>query len=349
MSVFVGYTPYRICADHLTVGGMSTKRKIRIGFLIFDGLQALDLFGPQEVFAEANACAGRTSCEYDTVLISPTGKSVTTESGIVIGAHASFDTCPALHTLIIPGGSGTRATRITQDVIDWINEQSGRTERIGSVCTGLFILARTGLLDGRTVTTHWKFVEEAQQQFPGLSIEPDALFIRDGQIITAAGITAGIDMSLALVEEDLGAATASEIARNLVVFLRRPGGQNQFSSLLRRQSVATDKFSELLVWISDNLTEDLSVEALANRACLSERHFRRSFKAIYNESPAQAVERIRVDIAKNWLMASSAPIAEVALLVGFRSADAFRRVFERLTSINPSEYRRRFSHKPHAR
>ncbi|MFT6542114.1 MAG: transcriptional regulator GlxA family with amidase domain, partial [Maricaulis maris] len=196
MSVFVGYTPYRICADHLTVGGMSTKRKIRIGFLIFDGLQALDLFGPQEVFAEANACAGRTSCEYDTVLISPTGKSVTTESGIVIGAHASFDTCPALHTLIIPGGSGTRATRITQDVIDWINEQSGRTERIGSVCTGLFILARTGLLDGRTVTTHWKFVEEAQQQFPGLNIEPDALFIRDGQIITAAGITAGIDMSL---------------------------------------------------------------------------------------------------------------------------------------------------------
>ncbi|WP_300532510.1 GlxA family transcriptional regulator [Maricaulis sp.] len=323
---------------------MAEKRTIRIGFLVFEGIQALDLFGPQEVFAEANSCGSDTATSYETLLISETGENVTTESGVTIGAHASLDNCPPLHTLIVPGGAGSRPDRIPQRVVDWVSRRATETRRLGSVCTGLFILARTGILDGRPVTTHWHHVDEAAKAFPNLNIAADALFVRDDGIITAAGITAGIDMALSLVEEDMGAGVAAQVARELVVFLRRPGGQNQYSSLLQRQAAENDKFAGLLAWIADNLTEDLSVEALAARACLSERHFRRSFKDLHNETPARAIERIRIDVAKDWLSASRLSIAEIARSVGFQSADAFRRAFERQVGATPRDYRQRFGH-----
>lgn len=323
---------------------MIKKRTIRIGFLVFNGLQALDLFGPQEVFAEANSSGSNTATTYETLLISETGESVTTESGVTINAHHSLKSCPPLHTLIVPGGAGSRPQSIPQTTIEWISGRSAETQRLVSVCTGLFILARTGLLDGRPVTTHWHHVEEAAAAFPKLNIMPDAIFVRDESFITAAGITAGIDMALSLVEEDMGGDVAARVARELVVYLRRPGGQNQFSSLLKRQEAANDKFSDLLAWIADNLAEDLSTEALAAHVFLSERHFRRSFKEIYNETPARAIERIRIDVAKDWLSASRLPITEIALTVGFQSADAFRRTFEKLVGTNPGAYRQRFGY-----
>jgi transcriptional regulator GlxA family with amidase domain len=327
---------------------MRHGRTKRIGFLVYDGLQALDLFGPQEVFEEASKHASKAASRYETLIVSEDGAAVTTESGVVIGAHTSMRDCPALHTLIIPGGAGSREEHISQAVVDWVKSRAGNVDRVASVCTGIFILARTGLLDGRPVTTHWHHVEEAAARFPKLQIRPDALFVRAGPVVTAAGISAGIDMALALVEEDLGADIASDVAKELVVFLRRPGGQNQFSSLLRQQAAASDKFSTLLAWIADNLTEDLCTDALAARVCLSERHFRRTFKDVVGETPARAVERIRTEAAKNWLASTRLPVAQVSRNVGFQSADAFRRAFERLTGVSPSDYRQRFAAGPPA-
>ena len=321
---------------------MKAKRKKKIGFLVYDGLQALDLFGPQEVFEEANKFGAGSAVEYETIIISADGAAVTTESGVVIGAHTGLRDCPPLHTLLIPGGAGSREENVPQAVVNWVKARARTVSRIGSICTGIFILARTGILDGRPVTTHWHNVEEALACFPQLRIEPDSLFVRDGSLITAAGITSGIDMALALVEEDMGAKVASAVARELVVFLRRPGGQKQFSSMLRRQAAADNRFSDLLVWIADHLTEDLSTAALAARVCLSERHFRRTFVSLFDETPAQAVERIRMEAARDWLTTSRLAVAEVSRITGFRSPDAFRRAFERLTGVNPSDYRQRF-------
>ena len=323
-------------------GAMDEKRSKKIGFLVYDGLQALDLFGPQEVFAEANRFCPRTASRYETLVVSEWGASITTESGVVIGAHTSLRDCPALHTLIIPGGAGSRESRISQRIVDWVATRARTVPRIASVCTGVFLLARTGVLDGRPVTTHWHHVDEALACFPQLEMRPDAIFVRDGHVITAAGITAGIDMALALVEEDLGPKVAFNVARELVVFLRRPGGQNQFSSLLRQQAAANDRFSELLAWIADHLTDDVSTCALAARAGLDERHFRRAFEKCVGESPARAVERIRIEAARDWLATTRLSIAQIARDVGFRSPDAFRRAFERLTGVNPTDYRQRF-------
>ncbi len=321
---------------------MTATRKKRIGFLVFDRMQALDLFGPLEVFEEANRSASTKSFEYETIIVSENGANVTTVSRVEIGVHTSMADCPSLHSLIIPGGGGSREEMISQEVIDWISAQAKQAERIASVCTGLFILARTGILDGCAVTTHWHYVDEAKVSFPDLQFDPNALFIRNGNIITAAGVTSGIDMALALVGEDMGSDIASKVARELVVFLRRPGGQDQYSSLLRRQTTSNDKFSNMLVWIADNLTEDLSSEVLAARASLSERHFRRAFKSALSETPAQAIERIRIDVAKEWLATSGISIAAVSQNVGFHSSDSFRRAFERLVGVTPSAYRQRF-------
>ncbi|MEO1656948.1 MAG: GlxA family transcriptional regulator [Pseudomonadota bacterium] len=321
---------------------MENKLKKRIGFLLFNDIQALDLFGPQEVFAEANLVGTEMSFDYETLLVSADGKPVHTQSGVEIAAQCSLDDCPPLHTLIIPGGIGSRAHRIDQQVIDWITEQASSTSRLGSVCTGLFILARTGLLSGLRVTTHWHNADEARAAFPDLIIEDDAIFIRQGSIITAAGVTAGIDMALSLVEEDMGAEIAANVAKELIVFLRRSGGQKQYSSFLANQSAVDTRFTDLMAWIADNLTENLSTESLAARACLSERHFRRVFLETYGQTPAATVERLRIDIAKDWLVQGGRSIAEIAYEVGFQSPDVFTRAFERLVGVTPRTYQQQF-------
>jgi transcriptional regulator GlxA family with amidase domain len=322
---------------------MTLTTKHTIGFLVFDDLQALDLFGPQEVFAEANQAAAKPDgfC-YETCLVSLDGRPVRTQSGVEIVPQASIATAPSLDTLILPGGSGSRPDRIPEVMIDWIRETAGHVSRIGSVCTGLFILARTGLVDDGPVTTHWHNVAEARATFPHLDIVEDKIFVRNGRIITAAGITSGIDMALSLVEQDLGTKVAAEVARELVVFLRRPGGQRQYSSVLESQSATDSRFADLLAWIAANLTADLSASALAERACMSERHFRRAFAQRHNQTPAAAVERIRIDVAKGWLTQEDVSIQAIAANAGFRSADAFSRAFLRQVGIRPSQYRRRF-------
>ena len=323
---------------------MAIQRKITIGFLAFDGIQALDLFGPFDAFAEANSASPSSGCRYELIIVSEHGKPVTTESGVVIQTQVSIDNCPALHTLVIPGGAGTRNEKISQRLIDWITLTAATTKRICSVCTGLFILARTGLLDGRAATTHWNFVDEISLLYPSINIQPDALYIKDGRFITAAGITAGIDMTLSLIEEDMGPKSASAVARMLVMFFRRPGGQNQYSSFLQQQEKSTDRFADLIAWIADNLTEELSTSSLAARVYLGERQFTRKFKEVYGTTPSRNVERIRIDVAKNWLLSTSNSITTISQQTGFQSADSFRRSFERVNGIGPSEYRSRFGH-----
>lgn len=323
---------------------MAKQRKITIGFLVFDGIQALDLFGPFDAFAEANSSSPHSECRYELIIVSEHGKPVTTEGGVVIQTQVSIDNCPKLHTLVIPGGAGTRNEKISQRLIDWIVLTAATTKRVCSVCTGLFILARTGLLEGRAATTHWNFIDEISLLYPSINIQPDALYIKDGRFITAAGITAGIDMTLSLIEEDMGPKSASAVARMLVMFFRRPGGQNQFSSFLQQQEKSTDRFADLIAWIADNLTEDLSTRSLAARVYLGERQFTRKFKEIYGTTPSRNVERIRIDVAKDWLLSSSNSIATISQQTGFKSADSFRRSFERVNGIGPSEYRSRFGH-----
>jgi transcriptional regulator GlxA family with amidase domain len=217
-----------------------------------------------------------------------------------------------------------------------------RIRRIASVCTGIYALAETKLLDGRTATTHWKFAEDAAKRWPNVNVDPNAIYIKDGKFYTSAGITAGIDLSLALVEEDLGSEIALAVARELVVYLKRSGGQLQYSAPLRQQTRARSDFSDIVAWMLDNLDGDLSVESLAERMNLSTRHFNRKFKAVFGSTPADFVETLRLDEAR-WLLANNdVAIENLANAVGYSGGDVFRRAFERRFGVVPSEYRARF-------
>lgn len=317
----------------------------RIGVLGYDGIQALDVVGPSDAFSAVRVDGkGAEDPPYEVILIGLDGRHFTTESGIVMQAQA---TVPAprlrLDTLIVPGGRGLREVGAQQRAAAWIRERAPRIRRVASVCTGVYALAATGLLDGRRVTTHWRFAADLARRFPKVRVDADALYLKDGPFYTSAGITAGIDLSLALIEEDHGPRAALAVARELVVFLKRPGGQKQFSEPLQFQADSADRFADLVAWISGHLEEDLSVESLAARVFLSPRQFSRSFRKSYGTSPAAFVEAMRLDEAGRRLCSSRATIERVARSVGFGSDDGFRRAFERRFGVSPGSYRSRFA------
>lgn len=314
----------------------------RIGFLAFDGMQGLDLFGPLEAFQEANELSARPTPCYENIVLTPTGAPATTSSRLQIGAHCSLRDCPALDTLVIPGGEGARRAPFPREVLDWITAMDARTRRTGSICTGVFILAQTGVLAGRTVTTHWYHAQEAAQRFADLTVTPDPLFLRDGKYFTAAGVSAGIDLALALIEEDHGSELARQVARHLVVFLQRPGDQRQFSTPLRAQMRARGEFGALAAWIAEHLHEPLDAQRLAQRVHLSERQFRRRFTLAVGETPTRFVERLRVECACRHLAGSQASVEQIARLAGFASPDVLRRTFERCLGVSPTVWRARF-------
>jgi transcriptional regulator GlxA family with amidase domain len=245
--------------------------------------------------------------------------------------------------LLISGGRGLRVPEQYQRVASWIRERHSGIRRIGSICTGIYALAATGLLDGKRVTTRWKFASDVAQRFPHLDVDANAIFSKAGKFYTAAGITAGIDLALALIEEDHGPELALGVARELVVYLKRPGGQEQYSEPLQFQTRSSDRLSDLAPWISAHLKQSLSVEALAGRACLSPRYFSRRFKDAFGVNPGEFVERLRLDEARHRLTNSGSTIEDVADSVGFGSADSFRRAFERRFGVAPSVYRGRFA------
>src|SRR6266478_4525090 len=282
-------------------------------------------------------------CCYEVVIIGLTNRPFTSESGVVFKPHKTITNAPALDTLIIPGGKGLRVPDTQRKAAEWIRRRAAKTRRIATVCTGTFGLAATGLLNGRRVTTHSRQAQELSKTFPQLKVDPNALFLKDGKFYTCAGITAGIDLSLALIEEDFGPRVALSVARELVVYLKRPGGQEQFSEPLQFQTLSLDRFADLAVWIKGHLRSDLSAEALADRANLSPRHFSRRFKAVFGTTPADFVDSLRLSEARARLTLPDQTIDRVAYSVGFKSADAFRRAFERRFGLQPSTYRKHFS------
>lgn len=317
---------------------------LRVGFVGYENANALDLVGPAEAFASAFRDNGKGKFErcYEVSIIGLTRRSFTAESGIVFQPTATIETAPKLDTLIIPGGCGLRLPDVNRKVADWVRAKSKATRRIASVCTGIYGLAPTGLLDGRRVTTHWRFANDVAQRFPKLRMEPDALFVKDGPFYTSAGVTAGIDLALALIEEDFGAKVALSVAREMVVYLKRSGGQEQYSEPLQFQTNSSDRFAELGAWMTNNPTEQMSVESLARRASLSPRQFFRRFKEHFGSSPATFVETLRLNEARRRLSAGETSIESVAESVGFNGADSFRRAFERRFRVTPSKYRRSF-------
>jgi len=324
---------------------MSEIKPLRVGFLGFEGLMALDLVGPIDAFTSAvlEEADGRTTNLYEVVIIGLTGRPFTSESGIVFKPHKTIANAPPVDTLMIPGGKGLRVPETQRKAAEWIASRAESTRRIATVCTGTYGLAATGLLNGRRVTTHWRHAQHLAKTFPELRVDPNALYLRDGKFYTCAGITAGIDLSLALIEEDFGPRVALGVARELVVYLKRPGGQEQFSEPLKFQIEARDRFADLAAWVQAHLRQDLSADVLAERACLSPRHFTRRFKAVFGTTPATFVEELRLGEARERLTLPNQTIDSVADSVGFKSADAFRRAFERRFGLQPSIYRKHFS------
>ncbi len=318
----------------------------RVGVIGFDGAMALDLVGPLEAFDSARVEVpgkGLTKA-YEVVIIGFTGKSFVSSSGITFKPHTSLQGAFPLDTLIIPGGTSLRLEpHVDIRLGAWIKANAHRVRRISSVCTGAFALAASGLLDGKQVATHWKYAADLAKKYPKVKVDPNAIYLRDGKFYTSAGVTAGIDLSLALIEEDFGPEAALDVARFLVVYLKRSGGQQQYSNPLRLQTGTIDRFPALASWIVANLKGDLSVDALAAQMSMSRRNFTRSFRKAFTISSADYVETLRLDEARTLLSSSTAGVEEVASAVGFKSADVFRRASSRKFGVSPSRYREPFS------
>ncbi len=323
----------------------------RVGILVFDGVMALDVAGPADAFSSASdyAGSGNQGPLYEVILLGPGRGPFAAQSGLLFKAHVTLANAPALDTLIIPGGPGLRRPSTQAVVSSWVRTRAPKTRRVASVCTGIYGLAPTGLLDGRKVTTHWRHAKDVASKFPGLIVDPNAIFLKDGSYYTCAGVTAGIDLALALIEEDHGPRAALSVARELVVYLKRDGGQEQYSEPLQYQTQSADRFSDLVAWVSSHIDEDLSVDALAERTNLCARHFSRRFKQTFGTSPATFVEEIRLGEARRRLVTHGRTINELARSVGFRSADAFRRAFERRFGVSPGRYRQNFDARPGSR
>jgi transcriptional regulator GlxA family with amidase domain len=315
-------------------------KPITVAILGFDGVAGLDLIGPLEAFAVAEAEGKKC---YSTRIVGLTSRPFAAESGVVFRPHASLAEKIDIDTLVVPGGPGLRKRAINMRVVSWLLKRAPQIRRIASVCTGIYGLAPTNLLDGRHVATHWRFARDVGQRFPKVKMDANALFRKDGKFYTSAGVTAGIDLALALIEEDFGTRVALTVARELVVFLKRPGGQAQYSEPLQFQVEAADAFGELVTWICGHLQQDLTVDALAKRACLCPRHFSRRFKKTFRRTPSAFVEDLRLNEARQRLSVNRAlTIDSISASVGFRSADAFRRAFHRRFGVNPTHYRHRF-------
>lgn len=319
-------------------------KPLRVGLIGYDGVQALDIIGPSDAFtiAEIESDNGQRRPCYEVIIIGITNKPFRAESGIYFQPHTTLGKAPTLDTLIIPGGRGARIGKSSNLIAKWISSRAKRIRRIASVCTGVYALAPTGLLDGRRVTTHWRFANDVARRFPKLNVDHDALFLKDGPFYTAGGITASVDLALALIEEDYGPRVALAVARELVVFLKRSGGQKQYSEPLEFQINSTDRFADLASWMVEHMRGDLSLAALAKRVCLSPRHFVRRFKKAFGGTPAAFVENLRLDEARRRLSERTQTIENVASSVGFQSDDVFRRAFQRRFGVKPSSYRSRF-------
>jgi transcriptional regulator GlxA family with amidase domain len=307
----------------------------RIAVLIFPDFQILDATGPIAAFE----IAGRyVEGAYDLQVIAAEAGPVRSSSGVAMSAEA-FEAGGRLDTLVVAGGEGSRGPSLDERVLGFVRRTAAGARRTASVCSGAYILAAAGLLDGRRATTHWNRSRDFARRFPKVRLEPDRIYVRDGSIWTSAGITAGIDLALAMVAEDLGESIARQVAQQLVVYHRRPGGQSQFSALLELDRRG-GRFGALMGWARERLHEKLNVERLAEKAAMSPRNFARAFAADTGVTPARAVERLRVEMARERIEAGPEPIDKVAQAAGFGDTERMRRAFLRAFGQPPQALRR---------
>jgi transcriptional regulator GlxA family with amidase domain len=319
----------------------------RVVIAAFPPAQTLDVTGPLDALASANAASTAAGHPpfYEVVLATPHGVPLATTSGISIIAGCDLlQSDLAADTLMLAGGPGARAMPANPELVRAVTRIALRTPRVVSICTGAFALAATGELNRRRATTHWAHFDEFAHHFPQVTIDRDALFINDGKYHSSAGVTAGIDYTLSMIQADLGRKIALEVARDLVVFLRRPGGQSQFSAHLAAEVGADDpdRFADLNQWLAENLASDLSVTMMADRVAMSPRNFARRFKQAMNVTPNTHLQMLRVDAARRLLSESSLSIPRIAKRCGFASASALRTEFKAQVHITPEEFRSRF-------
>lgn len=314
-----------------------------VDILAFPDFQLLDIAGPMQVFAHANRLLTDQGLDpaYRLRIVARQGQ-LSAWAGLSLLCEALPDAAEACDTLVIPGGRAVHEAAVDQELVAWIAQRAAGARRVAAVCTGAFLAGAAGLLDGRRVVTHWDSCTLLADRFPQARVESDPIFIEDGKLWTSAGVTAGIDLALALVERDLGRPLALAVARALVVFLKRPGGQSQYSAALALQQ-GSPRFDALHRWMRENLAADLSVPALAAQAGMSTRSFQRHYRAATGMPPAQAVERLRVEQARLLLADTGLPLKRVAVRCGFGSEETMRRGFARELAVTPQAYRARFA------
>ena len=316
---------------------MNSNRSIAI--LLFDNVNAVDVTGPIEVFASARSVDGSSAYSINSWSIDET--QVKTESGLCLMADSKIPNQASTDILIVPGGAGIREKKTLNKISRWLRENHTHFGELLSICTGAYALAEAGLVDGYTVTTHWAHANDLQKRYPAINVDSGALFLRGQHISSSGGVTAGIDLALDIVQDDLGERAAMNAARELVVFLRRQGTQAQFSLPLQMQSKAHNRLSEVCHWAAANLQSDLSVETLAERAGLSPRQFARKFQDELGTSPGAYIKCLRLDTGRT-LLSQGVTITRVTHSVGFRTTNGFRRAFEKNFGVNPSEYQNHF-------
>lgn len=328
-----------------TTGPASTAPHHVVMFAYPDA-QVLDITGPLEVFGRAARWLRdkglASGLAYTVEVVAAEAGPFATSSGVRLVAERSYRDVEQAGTLFVTGGIGYRRLLDDEAALAWIRGMAGKVQRLGSICTGALVLARAGLLEGKSATTHWAYCDELAKAAAHTQVDPDAIFVRNGRLYTSAGVTAGMDMALAMVEEDWGQPAALGVARELVLFLKRPGGQSQFSSQLAAQFSDDDPIRELQLWMLERLDKDLSVPRLAARVAMSERNFARRFTQSVGMSPGQYVTRIRLDAARRKLEESAIPVSQIVRRCGFGTLESLRRAFATHVGVAPSDYRARF-------
>jgi transcriptional regulator GlxA family with amidase domain len=317
-------------------------RKITVGMVLFPGFQLLDIAGPKDAFAEVRILSQGT-CEYEMLSVGTTRGSVLSSSGLtVMPDRTIFDPCPHFDTVIVPGGLGVFEVLEDSTLSEWLVKQHKSTRRIAAICNGVFAFGAAGMIDNRTVTTHWMDATRLSAMFPKVRVEPDQIYVKDRGIYTTAGVTAGIDLALVMIEEDFGRKMALDVAKYLIVYVRRAGGQSQFSPLLETQAASDSQIQAIQEYLLDNLHLNHTTASLARRLKMSPRNLSRIFTRECGVSLIAFLNDARIDAARRYLESTRHPIGEIAKRCGFESADTLRRTFSRRLQISPAEYRQRF-------
>jgi transcriptional regulator GlxA family with amidase domain len=317
-------------------------RKVTVGMLLFPGFQMLDIAGPGDAFAEVDVLSGG-EFKYEMLTVGTTRRPLQSASGFtMVPDRTIFDPCPHFDTLIVPGGQGVFNTLEDTTIVDWIKEQFDDCRRVGAICNGVFALGAAGLLNGKTVTTHWMDAVNLAGMFKRAIVDPDRIYIKDGSIYTTAGVTAGIDLALALIEEDCGKKMALDVAKYLVVYLRRSGGQSQFSPLLDTQAAQDSVVGNVQNHILENLALEHTLPSLAEHMRMSPRNLSRVFKKECSMTPMNFVTDARIDAARRCLESTELGLKDIAKRCGFDNEDGMRRIFVRRLDISPADYRQRF-------